>query len=362
MNKRFIFILVSFLLASCVQREVDDFAALSADRIFATIDTLGTKVQLNNSLQTVWTKNDIIIVNGPHNYAEYKFDGETGDKQGTFTRCSQNYEYPKAYPIDKYYALYSTSDFFGWNYSNGNMYFFMDFPSTQKYLPHSYGLEANMMLGVSEDGVNYSFKNLMGYLRLSITGDKVVRSIDLSGNNNENLSGQYYFNMKDVYNLYLYEPGSPAITLDCGEVGVPLSDQPTDFYFVVPPTSFEKGISVNITFTDGTMYPQTTMNPIEILRNTIQPMAAISTSDGVWQTVVIQHSADSFSTPVLGGFNAVSGYVYWGDGNFSMLSQPTKYIYMDSEPSHEVTVKSKNANTFKISSCEGVSRIDFTNF
>jgi hypothetical protein len=362
MSKRCIFILVSILLFSCVQHETDDLVAPSSDKIYATIDTLGTKVQLNNLLQTVWTKNDVIIVNGPDNYAYYKFDGETGDRTGTFSKCSQDYNYPKPYPFDKYYALYSESGFSGWSYSNSKMYFFMNFPATQKYLPHSYGLEANMMLGVSDDGVNYTFKNLMGYLKLSITGDKVIRSIELSGNNNENLCGQYYFNMNDVYNLYLYQEGSGTLTLDCGEAGVPLSDQPSDFYFVVPPTSFEKGISVNITFTDGSMYPQSTTNPVDILRNTIQPMGAISTSDVVWQTVLIQHSAESFSVPTLIGSSSVSGYVYWGDGNFSMLSQSVKYVYQDSEPLHNVTVKSKNATIFKMSSCEGVSIIDFSKF
>lgn len=367
MRRVIIMVSVAMMFIACTQREEGiALTEKTTNKIYATIEGSETKVELNNQLQTVWTKDDEIVVNGPDSYAIWKFDGETGDRSGSFTKVTEDSEYPQEYCFDKYYAVYSADGFYAWNRGGNNMYLYIETPNTQSYKSNSYGLGANFMLGVSDDAVNYTFKNLMGYLRLSITGDKVVESIDLTGNDNETLSGIYYFNCKDVNNLYLYSAGSSTLTLDCGE-GVPLTDEPVDFYFVLPPTTFKKGISVNIKFTDGTMFPQSTSKEIGVPRNTIQPMGEFSVSDAVWQTIKISHTSKNFQAPFLSGSSSsISGYYFWGDDSFSILRSDYVYVYVyvyeDQEASHTVTVKVRGANAVRLPSCDGVTELDLINF
>lgn len=365
MRRVIIMVSVAMMFIACTQREEGiALTEKTTNKIYATIESSETKVELNSQLQTVWTKNDVIVVNGPDSYAAWKFDGETGDRSGSFTKDSEDLEYPHEYCFDKYYAVYSNDGFHGWSRGGNNMYLYIETPNTQSYKSNSYGLGANFMLGVSDDAVNYTFKNLMGYLRLSITGDKVVESIDLIGNDNETLSGTYYFNAKDVNNLYLYSAASTTLTLECGE-GVPLTDEPVDFYFVLPPTTFNKGITINVKFTDGTMFPQSTSKEIDVLRNTIQPMGdfSVSVSDDVWQTLKICHTSKNFQAPFLSGSSSsISGYYFWGDDSFSLLRSDYIYVYEDQEASHTITVKVRGANAVRLPSCDGVTELDLTNF
>ncbi len=355
--------IVALWLAACQKdADVEQFIDPNADKIFAGIEADQTRVQLNSKGQTTWNQNDQIIVIGTDEYSLWEFDGATGDRSGSFTKIGDGGA--TGLNFDKYYSIYPFSKFIGYSQSSdGTPALFTKVESTQSYADKSYANDTNTMIGTSTDGKNFTFKNLCGYLRLSLKGNKLVEKIELTSIGGEPLSGTFYFFTPETENLYWYETGSNSLTLDCGEEGVMLSQVPTEFYFVLPPITFASGISANIYFSDGTIYPKSTQKSISISRNVIQPMATIDTSEDIdWQIVTIRHIGDMAYAPQFYGEEAVTGYIYWGDGEFSFLNQTQHYIYTDSASEHTITTNSLDATLFYTESCKGISEIDFTNF
>lgn len=361
--------LIVILGVACVQDSVEEQSSkiVADNKIYASIGDLETetRVELNRSKQTVWTESDQITVFHSDDVEVWEFDGKTGDRSGSFSyRGSYNYQNSKIDYKNKYYALY-LADLIIAYYDDGTPVFSTTVPSVQYYKEQSYGLNTNAMLGVSSDGKNFEFKNLMSYIRLSLTGDKVVKSIELCSNSSTPLAiaGSLYVNIDGslLWNTR-QDNHTDAIILDCGD-GVQLSSMPTDFYFTLPPVELRGGISVLVTFDDGTIFPKSTTNDIILERNTIQPMKTFDTSgDAEWQSVVIQHSGEWVSSPWLYGSSSTTGYIYWGDGYMSALNSTEKYVYYDGEPEHTITIESQGALQFSLESCAGVSEIDFSNF
>lgn len=330
--------------------------------IYASIDVPECRVQLNDKCQTVWTEGDEIIVMNQEEYSKYRFDGKTGDLSGSFTKVASGDIPPEGYVFDKSYAIYSTESWYGYGcFSDGTPAMFARVLATQTYMKDSYGLHANFMFGSSEDGANYSFRNLFGYLRLSMVGSKKISKISLIGNDREIIAGTLYFSVRDYLALTWYDGMSSLITLDCGE-GVTLSETPTSFYLVLPPVTFEKGISVCVDFADGTNYIHTTGKSITIERNVIQPMATfnVDINDDNYSRLVLHHTGRYIDMPRFNG--AVSGEVDWGDGKTSFLTDFLSYDFTDDVASHVVTFKVLGAKSFELDSCEGISSIDLSNF
>ena len=82
------------LLASCAQdAAVDEPRMESAmNKIYATIDDSeyansddDTRVELNDKKQTVWTAGDKITVFYSEDVEVWQFDGNTGDRSGSFS-------------------------------------------------------------------------------------------------------------------------------------------------------------------------------------------------------------------------------------------------------------------------------------
>ena len=339
-----------------------------ADIIYASIDDMvdaeaengDTRVELNDKKQTVWTAGDRIMTFSNDGFGLWQFDGKTGDRSGSFIYI-HNYGTPEPGYVDydQYYAIYLADLTYG-GYSDMSPMFFTTLPSTQNYKEQSYALNTNAMLGTSSDGKNYKFKNLCGYIRLSITGSKVVDNIVIKGRNSERITGRFYFDKNGE--LAPYENNAYSITLDC-EDSVQLTDIPTEFYITLPPTTFTKGITVTINFTDGTVFTKSTSKSITIERNTIQPMKNFSTGGEVeWQTIVINHSGGIVYSPYFYGTSALSGFIYWGDDYMSNINTTSSYAYDDNEASHTITTKTTNANAVEINDCRGISIIDLTNF
>ena len=73
------------------------------------------------------------------------------------------------------------------------------------------------------------------------------------------------------------------ITLDCGDKGVKIGSSATEstaFWVVVPPTTFEKGITIMVTDIDGKEFIQTTDKQLSIERNVVKPMVAVKVKPG----------------------------------------------------------------------------------
>ncbi|MBR5464958.1 MAG: membrane lipoprotein lipid attachment site-containing protein [Alistipes sp.] len=348
-----------FVLAAC-SKDTTETPDLSTDKIYASIlPTDATRVELNANKQTVWTAGDYIVVPGPADMRLYQFDGQTGDRNGTFTyRGTYNVtNYATDYVFDRYYAYLRQETVSLGRLNNGTPVLFMDANSVQHYKKGSYGATDNLIVGASDDGKNFSFQNVLGYLRLSITGDKAVKSITLTGNNEEPIAGQIYCPISDIPNAYWYQKES-TITLDCG-TGVQLTDSPTEFYIVVPPVTFSKGFTVVLTFTDGSTYLKSTSKAVTIARNMIQPMKNFATNGEVQQQVVtIEHTGSWIAAPLLK--NAM-GSIEWGDGTTSLLDELTSFTYTDGAASHTITIKATNVTTVELTNCTGITKLDVSN-
>lgn len=362
---RRLLLFATLLFAACAEANIDEAANASdiGEKIYATIDNIegDTRVELNDKLQTVWTEGDEILTFCNDHIKRWSFDGKTGDRSGSFT-CIKTHNAPNPDNVsyDKYYAIHLSLNSYSW-FPDKSPGFIVTLPYTQNFKDHSYGLNTNAMIGTSTDGQKYSFKNIFGYLRLSITGSDVVKSIEVSGNNNEVIAGELYID-KDGTCIQWNNPMATTTTLDCGD-GVQLSNTPVDFYITLPPTIFDKGINILVNLKNGEQYPKRTSKSVIVERNTILPMSQFNiNNDDHWQTISITHSGNYVITPTLSGSSALVGYTYWGDGHYEDLNSSYSYVYDDGQESHTITIKSMNAETVTISNCMGISEIDLSNF
>lgn len=366
MKRWFIYLLFMMVLSSCTKDETKDETKdnpieIIEDKIYARLEDPKSRVQMNEQTQMVWTEYDEIYVFGPNTRKKYLFDGKTGDKEGSFTMVKT--DTPANYELDKYYAISPSSGEYKIMTSGR---FRLDFKSaetkTQTYVPNGIDPSTNLVIGTSNDGVNFKLINCLGYLRISLTGEKSVQSIELTTNSGETIAGQCVVYADDPKKAkWINGSNSASILLDCGE-GVQLTDTPTHFLFAVCPTEFENGFTIKVTFTDGTIFPQSTTDKITITHNTITPTSVIETSDVSYQSVTIAYKGSRFVIPLISGAAPLDGYIDWGDGNTSLLNLVTSYEYTDNKEEHTITIKTQNAEKIKFSGIDGIEEIDLSKF
>ena len=235
-----------------------------------------TRTYVDNGLNLCWHEGDLVSVFcGSTLNNKYQFDGKSGDKGGELTAVESvaNGGLSTGNKLDKVFAIYPY-DVAARISESGVIS--ASLPAVQSYAKESFGKDANTMVAVSQnlDNPYLGFKNLCGYLQVKLYGEATVQSIELKGNNGEKIAGAAtitsdYGSMPQVV---MNSDATDSITLDCGS-GVALSSTPTEFWFVVPPTTFSKGLTIKATATDGKVFEQTTLKSVSIERNTIQPMA-----------------------------------------------------------------------------------------
>ncbi len=363
LKRRYILMFATLLLlfAGCVQDKTEDVKIdILGCRINASIETPDSRVQLAENNRTVWSAGDRIAVVSTNYARAFEFEGATGDTDGSFKEIG-TFDVVPPYEFDRYYAIYSLDTFGGWSADdNGNPALLFKVLSEQSYMPDSYGLHSNIMFGESEDGKNFVFKNMLGYLRLSLTGGKCVQSIKITNSANTPLSGEAYFFVSDPSRCHWLTRNN-YVTLNCGE-GVQLSDKATNFYFALPPMTFKQGFVVEVSFTDGSSYTQFTNKIVAIKRNVILPMAVMNADfeQSDYHKLTLHYSGEIMRAPLFAG--AFSGEVDWGDGNVTLLNKYTSYDFVNGNDSHVVTFSVLGAETFEIESCEGITKIDLSNF
>ena len=236
-----------------------------------------TYVEQNTYLR--WHADDrLTIFYGNTMNRQYRFNGKSGDNSGSFSHIpSGNIETGNSF--DHIYAVYPYDATISLDDINKSMS--LTLPAEQTYAEDSFGRGANTMVAVTKDvdDTFLKFRNVGGYLKLQLYGENVtVKSIKLTGNNNEKIAGK-----ATITPAYGQEPtiimadnSTTSITLDCGE-GVNIgttADTATAFWFVVPPTIFEDGLTITVTEIDGESFTKSTSNAVVVERNIIKPMAA----------------------------------------------------------------------------------------
>ena len=273
----FIFGMAALVAVSCSVRE-ENFNAPDANApVFrATFEQpadAGTKVFVNEDLLLRWNADDrVSIFNKTTANQQYRFQGATGDSEGAFEIVGEPgtgaaipyvisvYPYEEATAITAGGALAVT------------------LPATQAYAAHSFGPGANTMAALSADE-NLQFKNLGGYLRVSLYGAGVqVSSLTLQGNKGEKIAGKATVSMNSagLPSVAMADDATTAITLTCAEpVALGATEaESVDFWFVVPPVTFSEGFTVSVQHQGG-MSVKSTKKSVDITRNHLSKMAPV---------------------------------------------------------------------------------------
>ena len=210
---------------------------------------------------------------------QYKFDGATGDNSGSFSHVpSGNLETGNT--LDRIYAIYPYDETATIT-DDGQIS--LTLPAVQTYAENSFGRGANTMLAATEnlEDTFLPFKNVCGYLKLKLynADGATIKSIDVKGNGEEKISGAATATIAfgEVPQLTMADDATTTITLDCGD-GVALgttAETATEFWVVIPETTFESGITITVSDTEGGIFDKSTTKEVVVERNAVQPMAAL---------------------------------------------------------------------------------------
>lgn len=123
-----------------------------------------------------------------------------------------------------------------------------------------------------------SFKHAAGVLHISFKGTKVLQQIRLFGNNDEMIWGDkdnLFIDMEQdppVLKFKEYQAGHNSIFVWIDKQLE--KDQPYDLYFVLPPMTFEKGLSVWLSY-DNQYNTKATTKKIEIRRGEVKHLSVV---------------------------------------------------------------------------------------
>ena len=271
------------LMASCtVQEEAELVNRPDAfNHYYATIEDTSapdTKVYADEQLKVLWNAGDCISVFGKYTYnQEYVFKGQTGDNSGTFEKV-ENGAYVTGNDLPSVWAVYPYMETTSIS-NDGELS--VVFPSVQSYADKTFGLGANVMVSATDDN-NLKFRNAGGVLVIKLYGNGVsVNSVSLKGNKGEKIAGAATVTMAvgGTPAVVMGDQATDAITLACAEpVAIGSSaDSCTEFWFVLPPTEFQDGITVSVNG-EGGVFEKSTAKAISITRNHLSRMAPVEVS------------------------------------------------------------------------------------
>ena len=273
--KKFLFLAAlaaASVFAACHEKEEQTNSPSDGKEITlrATISE-GAKALLDEtSLQMLWQEGDQIdVMNmGSHNCGAYTLESGNGTTNATFV--GSDFTESK-----EYYALYPYRT--GMSKSSG--YYRFAIPQDQTYAENSVGRGANIMVATfTSQSELLQFKNVLGLLKLSLSGTAKVYKITVTDNNGtNNLWGSAALYVNDGTQgsdgqVLTITGGDNSVNLLCPD-GVQLSSVAKPFYIAVPPGSFATGMTVRIYEADDYLLDEfSTVRDIAIVRSNIRPM------------------------------------------------------------------------------------------
>ena len=259
----------------------DDYYA-APDKVYASFEPQGadglTKVYLGEDAKLYWNAVDCISLFNKDNFScKYKFDGTDGSRSGSFTNVNTDFYSAQPLTDNHIYAVYPYSS--DYKIVPENSVISLTVPSVQQYAENSIGLGANIMVA-AEDDYSLYFKNACGYICFKLYGKMTVSSISLEGNNGEKISGPATVSMAVGGDpvLKMTEDAGTVITVSCDN---PVSlgrseDKSTEFWFVVPPVSFDGGFKLTLAGEKVDDVVISTSNSFTINRNKILRINPVS--------------------------------------------------------------------------------------
>ena len=274
--------LLALVLCSCAETFVGEEIARSNGEnlpdLTAAFAEDETRTYVENDKYLRWHEDDrLTAFYGTTLNRQYKFNGATGDNSGTFSLVPSG-ELGTGNTFDHIYAVYPYNETATIT-DAGEIS--LTLPAVQTYAENSFGRGANTMIAVTEnlEDTFLAFKNACGYLKLKLYNAEgaTIKSIEVKGNNGEKLAGAATATIAfgEAPQLTIAEAATTSVTLDCGD-GVALgttAETATEFWIVLPTTTFADGLTITVVYTNGGSFEKSTSNEVIIERNAIQPMA-----------------------------------------------------------------------------------------
>ena len=243
-----------------------------------------TRTHVDNGV-VLWQNGDAVsyFAGNIHN-ARYSYTGEDALSKVELTKDNEKVG-TTGNVLLKSQAVYPYNDNITVVYEDNIDKINLTYPVTQKYGVNSFGKDANIMVaaGTHNSDDNLYFRNACGYLVIKLYGSTKVKSITLSSvSGTDKIAGPAVVvaSSDAAPVVTLTEEASTAVTLDCsnGGEGVQLGgdkEHATEFWFALPPVSFTDGIKITVNDVNGNTYTKQTSNEVNIVRNEVQPMAAL---------------------------------------------------------------------------------------
>ena len=296
--KRFIFGLtfLATMFAGCQTEPLNEPLIVGSSVFDASTEVFvpQTKTSMTSDRLVVWSRNDrLAIFQGSTVADEYLVsDASVGNTNATFNIVTDNKEINGSFSAGTEVACniafypYSANLSLASSALDDNKTLFKivgyELPETQQYVPGSFGEGSFPMIAVTEAMSDHTlrFKNVLGAMKLQFKGTQNVVAINVTGKNNEKLSGDvivtaYADGTASSVALMGSGDASQSVTLDCGD-GVQLSeDTATEFILALPPVCFRNGFVVKVVDVHGNEYVVESEKQQEILRSCILVMPEV---------------------------------------------------------------------------------------
>ena len=267
-------------MVSCSVQETEVPVPVTEDEeveFYASIEGEPSRAYVDDRLLILWNADDRVSIFNKNTFNhEYAFTGNDGDNSGTFAKVP-NENFLTANPMDLVYSVYPYKE--STKISNDGT-LTVDLPAKQAYRENSFGKGANTMIAVSRDN-ELMFKNLCGYLSIRLYGKDVsVSSLTIRGNNGELIAGSASVTaiLDSIPSLvFNASEATDEITMEFDKP-VKLGSSPeeaTEFWFVVPPTTFKDGFTITLSDNQKGVFDKSTKSSLEIKRSIRSRMAAL---------------------------------------------------------------------------------------
>ena len=261
---------------SCADLPSVLYASIADER-----DSLMTRTYVEDK-SVLWHNGDAISYFAGNNHnVMYQFSGDDGASLAEFTLVPETGSTDVSVNTSK--AVYPYDENISYLCEDGVERLIVNYPAVQNYAQNSFGKGANLMVasGNTDTDENLHFRNACGYLVIKLYGNTTVRSITLSAlENKAKLAGTANITLSsnNIPVVEMSEGAMSSVRLDCGEAGVELAagkENFTEFWFALPPVTFDGGFKIEVTDIHGNILEKQTGNSVSVIRNKVQSMAPI---------------------------------------------------------------------------------------
>ena len=325
-------------------------------------ENTGTKAAISseNSKLINWTKDDAItVIDGEKNNVKFTLTDGAGTTTGTFEseKASQATSYTALYPYQKdvtFHKAFNITTLKG-----------VVLKSEQKAVSGSFDPEAALMMGATGDGsTNLSFKNIVGFVKLTPTVS--CKKITLTGTSSAELAGtaDITMNKEGLPEAKVQDKASSSVSIS-GDI-----EAGKTYYIAIFPAAMES-FSLTFTASDGKNTCKSSSKPLTIKRNYVTGLGEVEGGEYPYITFTAE-SSQKFK------ISRDFFYLYYsvGDSDWQSVKANTEVEFGGSKGNLRLRGKCQEGTSFSVTSatisftenvpvsCEGDIRtlIDWENY